>query len=520
MESSINKNAKEIIFQGQRMFLADILRSESSAVDETSMAALQEIGKTLEHDKLRIHIERKFLPLNQVKAEGMEKSFSHEELLNSVKGKKIIWLIDDHGKGKTTEFRLLAKEMKQKYPKHWLVFLNLIDHVEAFADPISFESSVDLAKFFCEKILKIDAVEAQIFMNLFNDGRVIIMMDAFDEINSKIQENVEKIFIENNANQIWISTRPKAEGKNLKSDCFKLRLFTFEDQDKFIKALIKNEADVNNKEKIREISFFLSGLNSYRSNQVNNPIIFRLLIEVFEEKDIELKDKNYYQLYKSFVDIMISKSLVKHQFSSEDIFAFHQKLGLISVFGMDMEGSKKIIENHFQNLPQAQEMTKVGLISINGSEEIRFLDLTLSEFFAADFFYKNIFLNDDKSFIEMFRFIWNVKASYGCRMITKFLNSIFESLNTDELQKIQATFVRLMPEPELQEVFRLAVFDDCLNLIRIISLIFKNMQDTLFEMWSVRRFGTNALMMAVEGRSTNYIDRTLRIAHEVLSTLR
>lgn len=526
---------REIIFQGQRMLLGHVLQADSQALDEISLSELsllEEIGKSLEFDELKLHIDRKFLRSTAEAAEETQSSvLNSEELLRFVEGKKVVLLSDEAGKGKTTELQLLGKLMKLKYPKHWLMFTDLTDG--AFGEQKNLETPKAIAQFFCDEILKINGIAATVFINLFNEGRVIILMDGFDEINSSVSQLVLKLtqlIKEQTENQVWIATRPQTEAElreKLDGEAFKIKPFDHHDLEAFAKALLLNEADQpeNHEEKTHEVQGFLFGLNSYRSNKIEEPIIFRLLMEAYDVKcSTQLNQQNYFPLFKSFVDAMIEKFLRKAERSDEveNIFAFHQKHALISIFEEGMKGSKELIENHFAKfkLPPIGQMTKVGFISSNGAEEIKFLDLTLAEFFAADFFYKNIFLLDgskDENIVALFKSLWAENTSYRCRMVTIFLNSVFETSTSDELAKFQEIFVQILPEKFLQEVFRLAVFDNCLNLIKIISLIFKDQKKTLFEMWSVRRFGTNALMMAVEGQRIDYIERIIMIAHDVLA---
>lgn len=536
MDKSTDKTASEqmtnteIIFQGQRMFLGQVF-AYNSTVDESllNLKPLEEIGKTLEFEDIRLHINRKFLLTNSDQNAPDPVELSSEELLSSVDGTKIVLLSGERGHGKTTELKLFAKLMKIKCPAHWIVFLNLADHFDDFDDREE-ESPESLIRFFNDKLMKNNELESKVFMDLFRKARVVIFFDGFDEIKSTLQKFVVKLIKsieENGENQVWIAARPQAEKElteKLNGKSFTIKHFFFEDQDEFAKRLVGHDPSQPEEifqEKTEKIVSFLNGLNSYRSGKVNNPIIFRLLIEAYEEKFYSQQSQLiYFPLYERFASIMIRKFLEKFKREEGDIFAFHHKHALIFTF-QHMSKSKEIIENYFKDfdLPSNSEMTKVGFVSSNGSEEIEFLDLTLAEFFVADFFLKQIFLSDknNEKINEIFGSIWSEKAKYSCRMVTKFLDSAFETSTTEELDKFQATFARILPEKVQQEVFRLAVFDDCANLIRIISMIFKGQQNVLFEMWSVRRFGTNALMMAVDHRPIVFIEKLMTIAHSVLS---
>lgn len=534
--TSENLLNREIIFQGQKMFFGEVLQSDSSALEVSlsELSMLEEIGKAPEFDELRIHIDRKFLQSNAEKVNETESTeLRSDKLLEFVEGKKVVVLSDERGKGKTTELRLLTKLLKLKYPKHWVALADLKDLIIDFDDKSQFETSTDITQLFCNEVLKISHGEAAVFMNLFINGNVIILMDGFDEISLSVRQFVLKLtnaIKEKSGNQVWIATRPQTQEDlrdKLNGEIFKLKPLAHQDLEIFVEALLMNDGNVtdNHEKKTEEASRFLFGLNSYRSNKIEEPIIFRLLMEVFAENcSTKLDQTNYFSLFKRFVDIMIEKFLSigkNNEVISINIFAFHQKYALMSIFGDQMKESNEMIEKHFASfkLPQIRQMTSVGFVSSNGSKEIQFLDLTLAEFFAADFFYKNLFLRDDQedgNIVKLFTALWAENKSYSCRMVTIFLDSVFETSTAPELEKYQTRFVRMLSEKDLQEVFRLAAFDGCLNMIQIISLIFKDREETLFEMWSMRRFGTNALMMAVESQRLENIDRMMKIAHEVL----
>lgn len=102
---------------------------------------------------------------------------------------------------------------------------------------------------------------------MFKEGRVVILMDGFDEISPSYKEfnlNVMKAILNQteSSNQLWISTRPHLQEELAKTvkpkNVHKLKPLTKVDRRKFLKHLIRNkQLEQCLKAKIDEIERFL-----------------------------------------------------------------------------------------------------------------------------------------------------------------------------------------------------------------------------------------------------------------------
>lgn len=231
----------QIIFQGNRIQLKDVAHYES--LENVNLESLLKgkciIGKALIFDDVKFYIERKFIAPNTPTDE-----LTLDDLVATAEKKKVV-LIKDEPVQNSTEFKMIAKSLKSKFPSRWVVFVDLKEFEAAyeFDWKISkvFEMIGDLSKHFCERILKINCMEAEIFTKLFNDDRVIFVVDRFDEISQSFKDFNLHLLTE--IRLIWISIRPQSEKdfeKRFFANAFKLKPLTKSEQVGFLGHFLRS----------------------------------------------------------------------------------------------------------------------------------------------------------------------------------------------------------------------------------------------------------------------------------------
>lgn len=204
----------QIMFQGNRMQLGEVAHYDS--LENVNLESLLKekciIAKALIFDDVKFIIERKFTAANTPTVE-----LTIDDLIANADKKKVILISDEPGE-KSTEFKMIAKILKSKFPTRWIVFFDLREFEIAYEldwnISKNFGTICDISKYFGEKILKINGMEAEIFTKLFIDGSIIFVVDGFEGISQSFKDFNLQLLKEiqvNTQNLIWISTRPQLE---------------------------------------------------------------------------------------------------------------------------------------------------------------------------------------------------------------------------------------------------------------------------------------------------------------------
>lgn len=190
---------RKINFQGYKINLMELLKS--STVPHNLLAFLTEddyelvIGKRV-GSEINFHVDRIFLTKYE---DGTTAKLKIDELLKIAETTKILLLSDGNGAGKSTELKEAAIKLKRNFSSFWVEYLNLKQFTTVFQKTgkisIDFDDSEKIALFVAGKMLKLnlDSLSLEIFVELFNGGRVILLMDGIDEISSSYKDFVIKL---------------------------------------------------------------------------------------------------------------------------------------------------------------------------------------------------------------------------------------------------------------------------------------------------------------------------------------
>lgn len=399
---------KNIRFHGIKIQLGELLEDPgligSFPLNELIADQDISIGHRIEVENPKKLVERKLLPLYSELTEferqrrGIEYGF--EDILALLEDNQTFLLTGLPGMGKSTTMKMLQMKFQEKFSSSWVVFIDLKLHFQAFRKkPSEFHKSRNLVDFFSDNILTIDGFEKEVFAYLFNDNRVIFLFDGLDEICPSCKEcifglmgDIDKL----SANQLWVSTRihlvEELREVFKKSIVFAVKPFTKVDRHEFI----ANNYSSGGEEIEKEIeSFFMKmETNRWSVNPVENPQVIGMIIEIFKE-NLELSEKNLYQVYDQFTKKMIAKAMQKGQDVQKDMaqllgdskfVSFHTKVAFQAIFS-NFTISKILIEEFDELLeeissPSMDEISRVGLIFTAGPGHFQFIHHTFFKIFS------------------------------------------------------------------------------------------------------------------------------------------
>lgn len=116
----------DVNFQGKFLKLRDLMTIPSRALEAIPYCNLLrrklKVSERLEFKEIDFFIERKFITQSQ-------QEFNFDSLADH---EKTILISDDPGAGKTTTFKTFAWKLKEKFPAHWVAYVDLKQFIEVF----------------------------------------------------------------------------------------------------------------------------------------------------------------------------------------------------------------------------------------------------------------------------------------------------------------------------------------------------------------------------------------------------
>ncbi|PSN38938.1 hypothetical protein C0J52_08944 [Blattella germanica] len=341
---------------------------------------------------------------------------SFEEVM-SIRQHKISLIVAEPGMGKTTEVSHLAYEIKKSDPTTWVVVVNLNDHTEYFSQ--TEPNGVDL-------LLKAGKFSSLFQKKLFRHqvescGKVVILLDGFDEISPEYSEKVLSILkdlLSKCISHIWVTSRPVMRNRleqELGTLSFSFSPFTEEDQKTFLHKLWKisdtNEFDLN---------IFITELLQLAQISLKeftaNPLHLRMLADVYEsdakkysvtgvhglpptlnllelyEKFVERKFSEQYRRNKddgTLVGVMDGRLLVE-----EALQKSHMSCALVALLPRQelekLHSSEMIIKENDEFIEKFKAgRNKTGIVVDVSNYTAMFVHRTFAEFFVSRWLSKN-----------------------------------------------------------------------------------------------------------------------------------
>lgn len=539
----------DVKFQGVLMTLNKILPADSEALKAIPLKLLLEqnvkIAEELKFPTIDNYIKRSFLPHNSRRIEETDEysiELSSDELLAIAEKQKAILFSDDPGMGKSVEFKEIAKRLKSKTSTLWILFVDLKEFVEFYERDgnvtTTFGHNEDIIYYFCNKILKIGEFESKIFQQLYNQNQIVFLLDGFDEISPSFKQfnlKLARAIRTKSENQLWIATRPHLESEleeAISTKAFRLKPLNYEDRSKFMKKMLESKGftgDVLN-QKFIKIEELLSNLrrNSQLSGAVSNPILLRIITEIFEDEVSNLITKaNFYSVYKSFIKKIIENFLDKGFHAqvdsatfltySTDLMAFHQKRALEVIFVASSDELRESIPICFEGIDElpVEQITRVSFTVSDSSGRLQFVHRTFAEFFITDFFNKNLFGIDvirSNAVATLFHEAF-VEQKNNSGMIGHFFDGVLETLSlrsdTHRFEKIKQIFNEKFSKSEIIYIFHAAVEEGLINTIKALPVhVGDNQQQLWFD------DDENVFIIAAEYQGIDFIEALLALAQK------
>ncbi|CAG9811976.1 unnamed protein product [Chironomus riparius] len=297
--------------------------------------------------------------------------------------------------------------------------------------------------------------EVRIFEECFKSGNLVLIWNAFDEIAPKHNEfvlNVLKSIYKTSLNIQLVCTRPLYSDQLRKA--FKVRIwelvpFNEKEKSKFFREffIFKNVLSENVEGIIEKIGKIVAKLNFNQNSFVYNfetPLMLRLIAEIYEDEKL-FESANIYGIFKAFVENKIeiwlekirgSFSVAKKLLFNGDLKIILQKFALkneytlysTTTLGLKMRKLQIMQIENPKDIP-IEEISRMGILFINGKNNFEFSHKTFSEFLVAQFFIENIFefdrfMDNDEAELRLEMFFY-LTHQYGDaqQIITDFMTS-------------------------------------------------------------------------------------------------
>ncbi|CAQ54400.1 ankyrin repeat domain-containing protein [Wolbachia endosymbiont of Culex quinquefasciatus] len=298
----------------------------------------------------------------------------------------------------------------------------------------------------------LDLLEIELFNNFYNQGRIVLLFDGFDEISPDYTEKVIELLqvLKNSkVEKLWITTRPynfiqEELEDQLSVFSYSLKPLLLEEQKGFLRKFWKEKLKLNELDEQRS-GVFIDELLGKLPKSIGDkdfmsiPLHASMVAEVFtdafksfydsnkqelsDEHKRKIEEQDLVTLYERFIDIKFYKIRFGEKKPGMNIDDPDMK-------GMVEEGREKLIEDHMKlalyaifnedevkKLLTGEEMDKVrgliddikegkestGIIEQVIDNKPRFIHRTFAEYFAASYFwerFKSVKSDKFEDFVE------------------------------------------------------------------------------------------------------------------------
>ena len=356
-----------------------------------------------------------------------------DKLLEQAVHQRVMLISDTAGMGKSTVLTHLSKRIKETFPTKWVERIDLNDHTDALTtlekEQIDKERAIE---FVSEKLLKLEpGVELEVFKQSCEEKqkvRIIIMLDAFDEISPKYKQTVIDLLQalrQTAVEQLWVTTRPHLREEleeNLQQLSYTLEPFSEKNQvefllkfwclkDWFIEAgseveeEFKTKLEIYAKHLIRKLTKSISD----KDRQFTGiPLQCRMLAEAFDkEVKVFCQSTEFVPELPFKLDLLGLYEIFtnrKYDICVEEKFKF--LMTNVAVEELRKQWVKTNIENHqilaLKMLLTVEELAllhidsqctsvdenliRTGIVQTGNKGKLHFIHRTFAEFYVADYF--------------------------------------------------------------------------------------------------------------------------------------
>ncbi|KAG5679783.1 hypothetical protein PVAND_009321 [Polypedilum vanderplanki] len=422
-------------FQNHEVKFKTILKNDNSEVLK-KLKPLQ-ISEIINGKEIRINHHNEVLTDNFVDVgvskylsdDTFDKWMGSDDFLKEIEKQKVVIVLGNADNGKTTFFRNSCKKLIEFHKTHWISYFDLKSFFEIYEKYENASINIENCLNILIEMLKLNSyMEQDIFKERFDEGKVILMFDDFDEIAPKFSKFFLKFvnFIKDNSrNQQLISSRlhhkNELKSKLIPNESFyRLGILNDFGQEKLISNILekKNVKDkkllLNN---IKSLLFFLE-----HSEKIDSPLLIKTVTELCCENEKFLSKQNIYELYEEIWKIKKNilkndKGKISNEFSDHasniTIWQIHQMYALKNELGKsfkEFKNSKKEFPLEYfeifskwkteQSKWTAEAIARYGFMYVENwnteNEEPFFVHATYRDFFIAQFIIENLYeLNEN-----------------------------------------------------------------------------------------------------------------------------
>ncbi|XP_070507937.1 uncharacterized protein [Chironomus tepperi] len=422
---------------------------------------LEEQSAILDKIRKNVNLSLKVINVNDPKYKFLLRNSS--QIIEQAEYEKILILSSEAGAGKTVTFEQLAIEIKSIFPTRWVSYIDLKDHTQYYNKDGNMTNVEELL----EHVLNVNSVknnfEHLVFKESFVNNKSVLFWNGFDEIsptyNSFILNTIKSIY-KATSNIQFVCTRPLYSGQL--RDTFEIQtwdLVPLDDNGKqefftkyFKSQNMSSENIAKNIEKAKETIDKFESVSNLAYN-FSTPVMLKLVSEIYDSHGSN-ETPGLYEIYETFVQKKIGiwltkskleKKILQKFISKFSVIEIYQKYALLNelrIFGTTTFSLKfkklKIMQSRIPKDLPYEEISRMGILYINGENKFEFAHRTFAEFFIAKYFIENLYLVDnyvDKGEIELrleLFFLMARNYKYNQEVVTNFMESYFEIINRDE----------------------------------------------------------------------------------------
>ena len=385
-----------------------------------------------------------------------------DNLLQQAKSQRVMIITDKAGMGKSTVLTHLSKQIKQKFPAHWLVRIDLNNYTELFeAQKVSKMDKGWVLEFVSKEVLKLEShLEKELFKKSFDGNevsKVVVMVDGFDEISPDYKETVFdmlQVLKQTSLEQLWVTTRPHLKDDledNLQQLSYTLQSFSEFEQVEYLKNFWTQNLD--SKAMVQDrLKVFATALISKLSQSINDkdkkftgiPLQTRMLAEVFEEEFISFYHSEKLQpefqhkldllgIYRRFIESKYdiyykekSKTAAGNLGAKEQRESYfkvmQEQLQWLALVALLNENQMTSLQIDHHSTFSDEQLARIGIVHRNHESKPQFIHETFAEYFVADFLIKQL----TKEMKQQNVLIESVLLQTKYQVTRSFLNGLLE----------------------------------------------------------------------------------------------
>jgi hypothetical protein len=393
---------------------------------------------------------------------------------------KVIIISAPPGMGKSTELTRFANNLKQTDPLLWILRINLVEYSKKISlSDFKIEICGKYLKDFFstlhegQKNEKMLSLEEKLFDSYYEQGKVVLLLDGFDEICPHYKSKVItflRILKESKVKKLIVTTRSYGILSDLEDSLLTIshvfKRLKYNNQIKILVGIWSNQTKADKFDDEEQASLESKAHNlieSFRKNNLysflDNPLQLKMVAKTCQDlENYSLENFDLAKLYETFFNILFEDVFIQEknpciykskadpnsidfiEEKREKFLDIHMHLALYSIFEKDVE---KFLPKKFKNLTMYLDEInlgkyKIGIIEKIIDEKPIFVHRTFAEYFCA------LYLADEENwekpgfrnyFREQLPQELMVRRFFVC-LVTKHQNYTDEnSLNVAFLQK-------------------------------------------------------------------------------------